>query len=655
MSSYFSQFVPNFGTAIDHIKHSTETNPDAASKLNYLLVINPELVDSKAETNEALIHQVLCFISNKEYTDLEKLQTIGLIRGIDLFGRDFSDNAANNSTIIQSSKGSIILLNVEPNFYIACSIKLPSDTEKYGYINNQLIKLVQQAYRRFKMLHNTFNSTIKSKDYAVIEQFWRGFFDNFNNQTKQNLINWMNSLNYRGFLGLLPKNTYKRSSLKFGDSSQQEIKTILEEGISALTPKGIVIAYLDKLNPKKYGLIYKNSVTIADDDLIDVYNWLELRDYQNKLTKNSLVANEVSDEFVLNEPVVDESISNLENVTSYTSSALTTNLDMLHPTTLTNNLVILPLNYTMNGMKSLHGMFINSEGQTAVESATDSQPDTSKSGLTSWFSVPPVLKNFHFDTPSLTEREEDIEDDLSGEYLIGLQQVDQGYEISRKSFYFNEVEYSVVIYNKESIFVTLLFELDSKKLTDNKFYEKLQSEILDPSIEEINQSCINTSINGSLASLNSLRKYVPTQLDSEFFFVVYDVDEGWFKSSLPYLPAKSITKLNKAMIYLHDQLTGLFIVKNNRKFFLENDLMNEYFHKFTSNKANDWMFYYIKHNAKVILIIKNQNKGKTAKKLPVEESGILGKLSSGANLGFLDNLGDDVKSWFEKFSSSGEL
>lgn len=718
MSNYFSQFIPGFGNPKYKEAEIKEVVSEMNSKLKYLMIINPKLVSSDVESNEELIKQNICFISNVETSLTEKLKLIGLIRGIDLFGREFvtttninSNNKINNNnnndttnnndnnnnidtnnnnndnsslpTIIQSSKSSIISIKVESDYYIACSVVLPTDNVKYGYINSQLIKLIQQAYRQFILHYNNFNFNIKSNNFSNFNHYWSNFFHGFNNSNYNFPINWPNGLNYRGFLGLLPKNTFKRSSLNFGSNSQQEID-ILMKGTGIFTPKGIVIAYFDKSNPKKYGLIYKNSLTIDDDNLIDLYNWLEYHDYQGNLTSTNGILNDFPNEFYSNAfqnvdataeiTSSDEATGHIdssepgramsERVIDSTTTATSAAMDMLNPMNLTSNLVILPLNYTVTGMKTLHGMFINSNEANSSSEATNGENEATQStpaGATepqpySWLSIPPLLKNLHFRGSESTETDIDTEIETPGDYLVGWKSSDgDENKIYKKLVYFNGIEHSLVIYRKEDIYITLIYDFNAEKLDNPKFYQTLQEEILDPSIEEISQTCLNASVNGSLASLKSLNKYMQAPLDSDFFFVIYDVEAGWFKSSLPYLPLQLDSKLSNAMIYLHDQLTGLFVVDNNRDFFLKQNLMNEYFHKFTSSKSSDWMFYCIRHKSKIILIVKNQNRNKPIKKIQPDETGLMGKFAGAVNLGFLDNLGDDVKSWLEIFSTNGEV
>lgn len=106
--------------------------------------------------------------------------------------------------------------------------------------------------------------------------------------------------------------------------------------------------------------------------------------------------------------------------------------------------------------------------------------------------------------------------------------------------------------------------------------------------------------------------------------------------------------------------------------------MNEFFHKFNSSKHFDWMFYYIKYNNRFIIIIKSRNRNhrittkrnttaipKKSNTLASSSSTtsanqqhrnlILHQITDYAHLGFLNNLGDDVKLWLESFGLEGEV
>lgn len=257
-------------------------------------------------------------------------------------------------------------------------------------------------------------------------------------------------------------------------------------------------------------------------------------------------------------------------------------------------------------------------------------------------------------------RSEEDEDDLSGEFIIGLQ---SDGSILRQVVYLKTTdstyqEHQLVTYHKDDIYVTLVCESSDPKLDLSGFYKSLETSLLNPIIEQIE----TVAMGGSMlqTSVNSIRSlYVPNDIDQDFFYITCNPKQRNFQSSLPYLPhlsnmnSDTLTKYQlTALYYLHDQLSNIF-----QPIFFENQL-HEFFHKFTSNKLNDWMFYYIKYQDKYIIIMKNKSKNTTstltnnqlsASVPPTIERSIVNRISEGvldyAKLGFLENLGDDVKYW----------
>ena len=164
-------------------------------------------------------------------------------------------------------------------------------------------------------------------------------------------------------------------------------------------------------------------------------------------------------------------------------------------------------------------------------------------------------------------------------------------------------EHQLVTYHKDDIYVTLVCESSDPKLDLSGFYKSLETSLLNPIIEQIE----TVALGGSMlqTSVNSIRSlYVPNDIDQDFY-ITCNPKQRNFQSSLPYLPhlsnmnSDTLTKYQlTALYYLHDQLSNIF-----QPTFFENQL-HEFFHKFTSNKLNDWMFYYIKYQDKYIIIMK---------------------------------------------------
>ncbi|KAK6198002.1 uncharacterized protein RJT21DRAFT_131647 [Scheffersomyces amazonensis] len=749
MASYFTKFLPQLGDN-GGLTNSNSPYYDTKStynpQLKYLSVFNPSLIEnSNAETSEELFQQIICFISSNSQAEgnqslseeekIEQLKIIGLIRGVNSFAVDFNNSKDNDVTIINSSKSSIILINIESEYFLACSISFNAKhNNKSNFTNHQLIKLIKSFYRNFVIQNTSFGNIVEKYQLPVLKQlllqYWQGFYFNYNSQYYKIPpgLSWPNSLNYKGFLGLLPSDRlYKRSSLSLNFQATSEISNIVQ-GDSESIPKGIIISYFNKLFPKKYGLLHvESNPKLSENELIDIYSWLEFHDYHQTLTTEALSNINFDENFKSNLSVIPDlesetsstansatSSGNFQQITTENLRAVTsTALEMLNPRNITPNLAISPINYTVNTMLSI-GDQVKHYGTGIVESVEE----VTSGG---WLSVPPLLKNLSLSGAGNTENEtivenaipnddddDEIEEENTGEYLIGSK-----FDLStntntvfKKLVYLKtkvddnkeeEREYQLVIFKKDDIILTLVYESGWDQLDNIEFYETLAQDTLSPAIDEIDNSVLGASIIGtSVGSLNGIIR--KNELDNDFFFIVFDKEEGWIKSSLPYLPHinlneeenKPLIRYQSAIFYLHDQLTSLFLMQRNNNFFTHNK-MGEYFHKFTSNKQNDWMFYYIKHKGKFIIIIKNRNHSTKKKRksiayrklsvvppsitsnmsspisngheqlesqvvdtslMPELDDGILHRISDYAHLGFLDNLGDDVKYWLAEFSST---
>jgi hypothetical protein len=864
MNNYFSQFIPNLPFQSPAEPPYTTMSASNSPKINYITIFNPSLSPPRAESNEELLLQILCFISEggTKMQSVEQLRVIGLMRGIDSFARTFSGNSQQSQklcqepSIINSTNSSIIIQNLEPNFYVACSI---SHNKKSTFVNQQMIKLVEEAYHIFVLLNTSFNNINEKYTLEILQhtlsEFWWGFLESYNSQGYSYPfgLQWPNRLNYKGFLGLIktgdtrkrnhsgeittsgsgnstrqqhnstldmsnssatnnlhsidlhsnphkpkPKSsththrvipkfssthtprTYKKSSLSLNLSTQTEIDQLLNgeveiasecEGDRARStssskepasklPLGLIISNFNKISPKNYGMIYMNSKfeastqhdAIQQQELIDIYNWLEFQDYHGKLTTESMTNIDNKKVFRTKRNTEEETRENSPDPDIMSLRSTVNALGILPI-----NLVVTPLNYTMNmmtkggresegtsflGTSSLSGIHqtpsqltrskdrspvgaeeARSKGRLPVRTkdnspvrsinteAVGNNIPTQLPQPSGWLSLPPILKNLTFrgdpaTSETLSESESEDEPEDHGEFLIGLKVDLTGTKIiHRKLIYLPTLsldekgdlverffEYLLIIYTKYDINITLIFNSSLPNLDDFEFYLELEKD-LEPAIDEIQNSVIGGSLIGSIGSLRSHNGSIGSlrsllQDTEDFFFVIFDSEEGWVKSSLPYLadtPEKT-TNYESAIFHLHDQLSTLFLMQKNQDFFSDHQ-MSEYFHKFTSNKLNDWMFYYIKHDKKFIIIIKNHNKKRRAgrsgpgaatvseslkgttlgKRKPSEispddmtsnDQNLFYRLTNGvqdyASLGFLDNLGDDVRSWLEGFGERGE-
>lgn len=766
MSHYISQFVPkltSFGTDNSIKNDYLRTIQGKTPKLKYITIYNPSFIGGKGETNEELLEQVFCFITDNEKGDdiksnqVEQIRIIGLIQAIEGLSDSFNEDNENNDNVdnivnndnnidakvVKANKSSIIVKRIEGDFRIACSISMPEDGIKRAAIDHQMVELINKSYKFFRLLNTSFSNIITEFNKGILKnlmkEHWLGFLRNYNSENFKfpPTVKWTNSLNYRGFLGMFnnvsnakDKNKtdlYKRSSIELNYNMRYEIDHILNmEGSSTdKAPKGIILSYFNKAIPKKYGMIYFNNSydeeindnSILKNSLIDIYNYLEYYDYHEKLTTEKLT--KLSNDDLFSSPDTMKDIINTELSDDYKSDpgvsgdpeegffrqSASMAVDLLNPINLTNNLVILPINYTMNSMMNLH-LGGDSNFQSGSTSSQSHGNDTSED---SWFKLPSYLKFSNWSgTQESTSGNSNIqhnddtalsgnEDEDQGNYVVGLLDSTESdsASIHRKLVYLDtklpngkseEQEYLLVIYMKNDIYMVLIYKSSITVLDELNFYKELKRNILVPTINDL-ELIINGSTNNMESSISSLPTSVngmiqngegtiSDQLDSDFFFIVYDKTENVLKSSLPYLPLpinlQQLSQLNRAslnirnvMFYLHDQLSDLFFLQETE--FFHDNCINEYFHKFNTNHINDWMFYYLKFDENYIVIVKNVNAngsgGSNSTSSNKKKQKLINQLKASnlnsiipdndVKLEFLDNLGDDVKLWFENYMVNG--
>ncbi|KHC63496.1 hypothetical protein MGI_04806 [Candida albicans P75016] len=676
MNNYFTKYIPNIrlsntGDSDDHtIGNSTNSLPH----INYIIIFNPTFVSPKAESDEELIKQIIVFLQGKDlpesqFSQIEQLKLIGLLRGIESLGESFSNSTTSTTTgkkptILKSLDSSTVMIELESNYFLACNITISSqiNDQTVNGINQQLLKSIMQSQRYFELFNKSIDYTYNQ--YGInylqdsLKSFWRNFLTMFNSQSITipispiSSINWFNGLNYQGFLGLLPYTQYKKSSIIINQQIREDIELFMNHNKSV---SGVLINYFNLKLPKRHGVVYMNTIGnkyIDNDGLIDIYNWLEYNQYHDNLSNLNNGGVLSSNLSVASSPPQEgeNQDGNASDGTTDTQFGfdVSSGLRVLNPVNLTNNLVISPINYTVS---------------TVMEGTQ----------VSNWLAMPQFIKKLTVgddnetaelppdQTADINEnRSEEDEDDLSGEFIIGLQ---SDGSISRQVVYLKTTdstyqEHQLVTYHKDDIYVTLVCESSDPKLDSSGFYKSLETSLLNPIIEQIE----TVAMGGSMlqTSVNSIRSlYVPNDIDQDFFYITCNPKQRNFQSSLPYLPhlsnmnSDTLTKYQlTALYYLHDQLSNIF-----QPIFFENQL-HEFFHKFTSNKLNDWMFYYIKYQDKYIIIMKNKSKNTTstltnnqlsASVPPTIERSIVNRISEGVldytKLGFLENLGDDVKYW----------
>ncbi|CUM46302.1 uncharacterized protein AC631_02445 [Debaryomyces fabryi] len=763
MNNYFTQFIPQLGRQDSTDTHNSTHRECLYPKVKYICVFNPSHISDKCESNNELIKQILCFVSENmdcdpenrdvSFEENDKLKIIGLVRGINSFMQGFAKDVQSDSNIIKTDTSLLIVKQVEASYYIICCVSISAISQNNSKIvSHQMSKLIDQAYNHFVVLNGSFERVLEEYNLEILknslDDFWREFIGSYNSEYLKfpSKLLWANCMNYRGFLGLLGTNrlnVYKKSSIILNDSTNDQIDRILynESQDERLKPKGLIISYFDQTEPKKYGMIYSNSSLAGETDkkliqpqeLINIYNWLEYYDFHHKLDGESLTSLDYEGFFSSSDTIREQLNSEQQVLISLASvndsdtrsvmSTAASTFDMINPINLTNDYIILPFNSTMNNVMGFSG----------INGDVNHQAPNQDSSIGNWLSIPSYLKPFtqnnshdaninasseHTDECSSPNDETDDESD--GYFIIGLSKdANSNNIITKRLVYLNSVvqkndgeltinkrEYLIIVYALNKIIFTLVYDSSLNELNQEAFYTNLSKVILYPLIEELNTVLMNGSIIGNSVgslprSLDSLRinngkTYISPGLETDqnqnFYFIIYDNNEGWVKSSLPYLPllspslnamSENESQLNKsniryksAIFHLHDQLSDIFIAQRNNDFF-KGDNMNEFFHKFNSSRHFDWMFYYIKYNNRFIVIIKSRNRNHRitpkrnttaiSKKPNTHEpvssiatnqqnrNMVLQQLTDYAHLGFLNNLGDDVKLWLESFGLDGEV
>lgn len=643
MAEYFTQLLPLLDRGNGGGDDSLGTKVEFRDpRIELFLVYNPSLVSANSESFEELSKQIVCCISPNGSTKWKlELQTniVGLIQGLESLSQSISETNPQNSWLFNSLDSRVIVQRMENEYYFACCVAFPDshkETNKMEVTTLRIASNITQAYGYFTLLNSTMSNLAKEYNNEVLEltlrEFWSNYVESYN-------ANGCEALNRKGLLGLLPssKPVFKRSTASLGPAAL-EIVRLLGESVclKEVEPSAVLVSCFDRSLPKRYGSLYMDTVkssTISRDSLLCLYNYLEDLDYSDRMSEVSKITNKTV--FSTAE------ITQEETETSTEAAGLTlAALDLLNPIHLANNLVVLPVNYTVSGMKntfSQEGWLPRwMGGLSQVESTLSEENEEDEVDQNVYLTGPNSSVILFLDT------------------LDGFQQ-------------FRLVTYQS---SKSGVSITLVFDATFSELDKDSFYQQLSSEVLELAMEDIESIITGTNALGnSLSSLPqsinginpACQKAQSVDVDSNFFFVTYDMENGSFKSSLPYLPSISPTsigtKFKIVMHHLHNQLIDILLARREGDFFTQ--ASTEYFHKFSANKHNDWMLYYLKYQEKYIIIIKNHSKLAKKRKqqnIPDIPPSLLAQITNGvydyAPLGFLDNLGDDIKVWLEKLTTS---
>lgn len=691
MNNYFSSLLSRLGGLNALTNYANGSENVRVPSINYIALYNPTFVDGKAESFEELHKQILFFVTPKDVDDPEaaprdrqNLDIVSLLRGSCSLAQEFG-NASDGPITVLMTGSAVVVTEIEKDYFLACSVALPSGiSERHEVMISQISVLITRAHRTFQLLNPPFAKILKVRGLSafgeILKDFWAEFMENFNDALKlpvgPRLLAWPNCMNYSGVFGFLPNDNYKRSSVRIPDSSRKD----LEDVLLGAGPAGVLIANFNKTIPKKHGLMHMCTESVLEklgaDSMADLYNLLEFHDFHNELGRlgqrrifKNFFSHLVQESAIVSSEA--EDVDSEEDLTTLFNLDLAVALEMLHPVNIANTLVVLPLSIGVNGIKYL-GLAVNEQ----------------LPGVPSWWQMPNFRIGVGTPTvvaPTVEETSEELSAlrapesteagslAVSGKYIVGLSEN----EISRLLVHLPTTskadgqtesrEYLVVIYMQNGIALVFVFDSSLEQLSQQSFYRDLEENVCEPGLEIINDSILLSSggvaLNNSISSLpNPISTMIKldtqyADVDSDFFFIVYDNKDHYYQSSLPYLPigpilgedeviVKLTQRFHNALYHLHDQLVDHFVVKTN----MFSGVVNEHLYKFSSNKNNDWLFYYIRHKHKAIIIIRNYN-SKNKQKPRVPEEGVLNQIGNSvygyAHLGFLDNLGDDVKLWLE--------
>ncbi|KAI5957010.1 CCZ1 [Candida jiufengensis] len=619
MASYITQYFPHISSlslSLNDDISKESINPLIRNKLNYILIVDFKNDDNLKEFEENdSSDDILAYVqedpSNNNEINSKEYQSIGIIKGISAFIHGFgakSNESQQDPMILKLSNETIISYKIELEYTIICSINSNDDK-----VIKQLEYLIKQQYCFFKLINKSIEANIKLGVDVVkklLDEWWSKFLKSFNSQEYSEDIDWPNKLNYLGFNSIHLPIRYRKSSINISNRLKEEFKKLLQN--EELIPLSVLISCFSK-SPKKLGHISSQSIDekINDESLIDIYNLMENDFIMQQYTHDNIEI-----------PQLDDSSGPLS---------------LLNPINITNNLVVQPWN-------SVSGII---RGDNTAQETTSDENDK-KVGF-GWLSMPSFLSksSVEINNNSIPVPQEHAN---NGQFLYGIQEDES---IRRKIVYLPikkdddvvEEEFQLITFVKDDIYITLIYSsIDTNKLDDPNFYHQLTNNVLIPMLDDIEQEVLNSTMSKSINSIKTIN--ISSNIDSDFLYTIFDLKNKTYTSSIPLILTNlSQSKNNQIIINIHNQLieilTGL-------------DLnIHEFYHKFKSNQNNDWMFYFIKFKNKLIIILKNKNKfvssiGNNGNDLLVEESvinQITGVVSDYASLGFLDNLGNDVKYW----------
>lgn len=738
MSSYLSNFIPSIPFSYSNYFEPGETkeegNGTAPPHIEYLAIFNPSLLGKNVESTDQLSKQIICFIeaegkhNGENYQmksrDLdEQVKIVGLIRGLLEFGDEFYTEKTGDTAIIRASELNIYVKTVEEDYYIIVSVRFPYEEKSKPPLDALIPQIMALGYNTFLMIKGPLGFD-KSKIQETplreeIAAFWKSFVVGCNENFYMSKSIPGNFLNYRGFIealeGKCAVKILKRASEYMDNEFEVQMNQLVNEN-DKISPRAMFLAHISSLSPKKNGIIYSSGNTmqgaeeIESDELLKLYDLMESLYMRGKLNTETLTSHNYQDLFsvavlqkdsvqsegngIADNAVPAREIENHENSLGST---------LLEPLRYTNELLVLPISNTLSGVVNLNS--ITNYGMNLMTTFDQLRDEATNHTNTVGVVEAQVEDNHGVNDPetnSSAQSENEDSQDL-GEFLVGLAMNDHGdvTVVKRAIFLRTRItseggishefkEYLLVIYRDEELYIALCYDSCEKKLDDPEFYYQIKSTLFFPMRNEI----LNAVMSKSMCSVISFPRFINeflklnnrnlksekpirSEIDDNFYFIIYDHKSKHIKSSLPYIPVfprlmsqprkkESLEQMKESIRYhslifsLHRKLNDIFLLNSAGDFFSKKSL-KEFFHKFSGSKTIDWMLYYFRYKSKFLVIIKahhhNLRKDYSVE-LPASGEippNLLDHISNFAHLDFLENLGDDVKLWFENFTRNEEI
>lgn len=680
MSAYLSSLIGNLSTDARAYVPALAL-PEAPKCIPHIATVamfNPSWV-AETEDFELLRRQILFFDSDiADASDCvgpetAALNIVGLLRGTqalaaELGGAEQTASEPQNSPpqplVVLLAGGAFVVCEIEPGYYLACFAAIPeTHSARHEAMMTQVQTAVAAAHAAFTVLHPPVTRLEallgRAGVSACFERHWLLWRRAYNKAAHYgpNELAWPNRLNPRGFLGMLPDFPFQRLAVRVSEALEAAVGEVVTEG-KETAPLGMLVFHTDVSVPKRAGLVYLEmkglllaalgatchlvelflahgldpEILRRREPLVEIYT----RMAEATSSERSITSDESDAQDRTPEPEIQALAASLEALHGAQGdllSPLSSMAHFLHPATITDALVVLPLNYSFSGIKSL-GLAVNEQ----------------ISGVLWWSSAP---------TQAEPAEQETEEPNRCGRFLSGLADGLTGpllLYLSHSQHCTTE-EYLLVLYQEADTLLAFIYDSGLEQLGRAEFYSRLHHNTCEP-IVDMTLECVNggTTLGGSIGSLPIAGPEITIAPDTDFFYVVYDCKEKSYQSSLPPLMHKlPLEGLQNALFHLHDQLVDHFLVKSTGSMFHDTSDVEEHLHKFCSNKSNDWLFYLIHHKHKRIVVIRNYNKNKTKVEPKIDETYLrvlADSVYDYAHLGFLDSLGDDVKVWLEGLTRS---